>query len=72
MDKNFRGLSFVTTCMDDILVHSTDNENHILHLREVFKRLTDVGLTLRAENAPLGWEQCCIRDMCSPTLGHDP
>ena len=35
-------------------MHSTDIENHILHLREVFKRLTDAGITLRGRKCAIG------------------
>ena len=48
MDKIFRGLTFVTTYVDDILVHSADVKEHSHHLREVFQRLADTGLTLSA------------------------
>ena len=47
MDKVLRGLPFVTIYIDDILVHSTDEENHRKHLTEVLERLAQAGLTLR-------------------------
>lgn len=47
MDKIMRDLSFVTTYIDDVLVHS---ERHKVHLQQVFQCLSDAGLTLR------GWE----------------
>ena len=47
MDKTLQGLSFVTIYLDDILVHSKDEDTHREHLDIVFKRLLDTGLTLR-------------------------
>ena len=54
MDKILRGLPFITIYLDDILVHSPDEETHIRHLREVFKRLADAGLTLRGKKCHIG------------------
>ena len=57
MDKIFRGLSFVTTYVDDILVHSADVEEHSHHLQEVFQRLADAGLTLRGKKCHIGMKE---------------
>ena len=57
MDKIFRGLSFVTTYVDDILVHSADVEEHSHHLQEVFQRLADTGLTLRGKKCHIGMKE---------------
>ena len=46
-DTIFRGLSYVTIYLDDILIHSTTEEAHQEHLTTVFQRLNDAGLTLR-------------------------
>ena len=54
MDKVFRGLPFVTTYLDDILVHSRNAEEHSHHLQEVFQRLADAGLTLRGKKCHIG------------------
>lgn len=54
MDKVFRGLPFVTIYLDDILVHSPTEELHCDHLREVFKRLANAGLTLRGNKCHIG------------------
>ena len=37
MDKLFRDLPYVTTYIDDVLVHSSSEELHMQHLREVFR-----------------------------------
>ena len=47
MDKTLQGLSFVTIYLDDILVHSKDEDTHREHLDIVFKHLLDAELTLR-------------------------
>ena len=47
MDQVIRGLSFVTTYQDDILIHSKDEQSHRCHLQEVFEFLTQAGLTIR-------------------------
>ena len=38
MDTIFRGLSYVTIYLDDILIHSADKDTHKVHLTEVFNR----------------------------------
>ena len=63
MDKVMRGLSFVTTYQDDILIHSKHEQSHRCHLQEVFKRLTQAGLTLRGR-------KCCIGMSKVSYLGH--
>ena len=57
MDKILRGLSFVTNYVDDILVHSADVEEHTHHLRVVFQRLSDAGLTLRGTKCHIGMKE---------------
>ncbi len=54
MDKIFRGLPFGTTYIDDVLVHSVDEETHKNHLRQVFQRLQEAGLTLRGRKCHIG------------------
>lgn len=49
MNKIFRGLPFVTVYVDDVLVHSTTIEQHRVHLRKVFQRLREAGLTLKGK-----------------------
>ena len=49
MDKILRGLSYVTIYLDDILIHSADEETHKAHLMEVFDRLATAGVTLRGK-----------------------
>ena len=63
MDKLFRDLPYVTTYIDDVLVHSSSEELHIQHLREVFRRLKAAGLTLRGRKCHMGMTKV-------PYLGH--
>ena len=37
MDKLIRDLPYVTTYIDDVLVHSSTEELHVQHLQEVFR-----------------------------------
>ncbi len=41
MDKVLHGLSFATAYVNDILVHSTSEEEHKVHLRQVFQCLRE-------------------------------
>ena len=54
MDKVLRGLPYVTIYLDDILIHSTTEQVHGQHLREVFQHLTNAGLTLRGRKCHIG------------------
>ena len=57
MDKIMYGLPFVTTYIDDVLVHSKNQEQHKQHLQQVFQRLSDAGLTLRGHKCTLAMSQ---------------
>ena len=57
MDKIMRGLQFVTTYQDDILIHSRNTHDHRSHLQEVFQRLTEAGLTLRGRKCSIGMSE---------------
>ena len=63
MDKLFRDLPYVTTYIDDVLVHSPSEKLHIQRLQEVFQQLKKAGLTLRGK-------KCHIGMMEVPYLGH--
>lgn len=51
------GLPYVITYIDDILVHSIDEQTHVKHLAEVFRRLTAAGLTLRGTKCHIGMDR---------------
>ena len=57
MDKVMRGLPFVTTYIDDVLVHSKNMEDHKSHLQQVFHRLSEAGLTLRGRKCTIAVSQ---------------
>ena len=62
-EKDFRNLPFVTTYIDDILVHSANEEQHKYHLQQVFQKLEESGLTLRGK-------KCHFRMTQVSYLGH--
>lgn len=49
VDSVFRDLPFVTTYIDDILVHSRSREEHQAHIEAVLQRLADKGLGVNSE-----------------------
>lgn len=70
MDKVLRGLPFVIVYLDDILIHSPDEETHKKHLAEVFKRLAHAGLTLRSSKCHIGMRN--VHDMFFSGAGMTP
>ena len=54
MDTVCNGLGFVFVYLDDILVRSTSAEQHMLHLREVFHRLSSHGLVVNVSKCQFG------------------
>ena len=54
MDKILHGLPFVTIYLDDILIHSKDEQTHMNHLEIVFQQLFNAGLTLRGTKCHIG------------------
>ncbi|MES9976195.1 MAG: reverse transcriptase domain-containing protein [Candidatus Thiodiazotropha sp.] len=54
IDSVTRGLSFVYPYVDDILVASSSRQEHTKHLRELFQRLSDNGLTINGAKSELG------------------
>ena len=63
MNQIFYGLPYVTTSIDDILVHSANKMEHLLHLKEVFDRLHQANLSLRGRKCHIVMSQV-------PYLGH--
>ena len=43
-----KGITFAFGYLDDILIFSPDNETHLKHLKEVFQRLREADLKLKA------------------------
>ena len=54
IDEVIRGMPCVFAYIDDILVASSTPDEHITHLRELFRRLTQHGLTVNAAKCELG------------------
>ena len=52
-----RGLPYVTTYIDDVLIHSANEELHKSHLEQAFQRLREAGLTLRGSKCQIGMAQ---------------
>ena len=63
MDYVLRGLSFVTAYIDDVLIYSSNLEQHVYHLEQVFQCLQEAGLTLRGAKCQIGMPRVCY-------LGH--
>ena len=63
MDSVLRDLPFATTYIDDVLVFSQTEEQHVHHLQQVFQRLQGAGLTLRGSKCHIGVSKVCY-------LGH--
>lgn len=57
MDSVFHGLPFVTTYIDDALIHSSSEMQHKEHLQIVFQHLLEAGLTLRGGKCQIGTSQ---------------
>lgn len=54
MDKIFGDMEFVFVYIDDILVASTNEADHISHLKQVFERMVAYGLTLKPSKCQFG------------------
>ena len=63
MDQVCRGLESVYVYLDDILVASENSEQHLLHLRKLFERLAQHGVTINPE-------KCCFGCAEVSFLGH--
>ena len=59
MDQNLRGLSeFVGVYLDDVVIYSSNWTEHLQHLRKVFERLQEAGLTLKLKKCEFGATEC--------------
>jgi len=54
MDQVFAGLDFVFWYLDDIVIASQSEEQHLVHLQIVLERLREHGLVLNAEKCEFG------------------
>ena len=76
MDRVLAGLPFIFVHLDDVLIASPDHASHLHHLREVFSRLRENGLTINPKKSVFGQEEVKFlghRDSASgihPLPGH--
>jgi cleavage and polyadenylation specificity factor subunit 1 len=63
MDQVLRGLDFCFIYLDDILIASASEAEHVQHLAEVFQRLRSAGLLLNRE-------KCVFNTVVVEFLGH--
>ena len=54
LNEIFSGLDFVFTYIDDILISSTNEDEHQKHLRIVFDKLNNFGLNIKSEKCVFG------------------
>ncbi len=54
IDCVLRGLDFCCAYIDDILIGSKKEQEHLQHLEEVFQRLDDYGLVVNADKCSFG------------------
>ncbi|UYV82754.1 hypothetical protein LAZ67_22000746 [Cordylochernes scorpioides] len=54
MDEVTKGLDFVFVYIDDVLIASKNDNDHIQHLHTIFKRLSDHGLTINISKSVFG------------------
>ena len=47
MNQVLEGLNFAMTYLDDIIIFSNSEEEHLIHLEEVFHRLREAGLKMK-------------------------
>ena len=47
MNQVLEGLNFAMTYLDDIIIFSNSEEEHLLHLEEVFHQLRKAGLEMK-------------------------
>ena len=59
MDQIIRGMTrFANVYLHDLIIFSTTWEEHLTHLREVLKRLGEVGLTVKPSKCQLAMSKC--------------
>ena len=57
MENLLQGIPFVVVRVDDILVSSSNDEEHLANLEEVLKRLSEAGLRLKREQCAFMMEE---------------
>ena len=72
MDTILRDLPFVTTYLDNVLIHSPSIEEHKNHPKVVFDRFQSAGLTLRVGKCSIGVCQVRYLGHVFSTKGMEP
>ena len=57
MDTAMRGLHFVKTYIDDVIIFSEDESQHKEHLSIVFQKIQEARLTLRGKKCHIEMEK---------------
>ncbi len=58
MDQTIRGLNFTNAYLDDLVIYSNSWSEHLQHLRKVFDRLKDAGLTIKLRKCQFAMKEC--------------
>ncbi|MFN9902387.1 MAG: reverse transcriptase family protein, partial [bacterium] len=72
MDEVLAGLDFAFCYLDDILIASSTEDEHLQHLQQVLQRLQQYGLVLNMEKCELGRQQVYFWVIASPPRGPLP
>ena len=54
MDRVLSGLDFIFVYLDDVIIASRSEEEHLQHLRILFQRLSDASLVINSEKCVFG------------------
>ena len=72
IDEGCRGLSFVFACIDDLLVTSSDEAEHLAHLEYSSKRFQDNGPAVNTSRCKFGSTQMDSWAMTSMSMAPHP
>lgn len=72
MDEVLRGFDFCYVYIDDILVASRDQDEHLRHLELLFSRLNDYGILLNAAKCVFGATEVTFLGHCVSAAGISP
>ena len=67
MENKLQGIPFVVVRVDDILVSGSNDEEHLVNLEEVLKRLSEAGLCLKREKCAFMMEEVVYLDLRTKT-----
>ena len=70
INNMLKGCNFAMGYLDDIIIYSRSEKEHLEHLEEIFIRLKAAGLKLKAAGLKLKLEKCCFFKKHIQYLGH--